>query len=321
MDFAQTGTLVYRKSSGRGPGMLTIQWVDGAGKKEPLLAKPGAYLSFGVSPDGKRLAFVVTEGGNQDVWAYDPQRDATTRLTFGGLYAGAPIWSPDGRYVVFAAIGKGIYWTRADGAGQPQPLIQSKNVQIPCSFTADGKRLAYFERVENPQIWTVSLEDQGGQLKAGQSEQFLKSQFSDLNPAFSPDGRWVAYVSNESGKSEVYVRAFPPPASGQGGKWQISYNGGSGIQWSRRGHELVYRAGDQVMALNYSVKGDSFMADKPRVRIEKLVGAAWDLSPDGKRVAVLTPVGSTEAPKAEHEVVLLENFFDYLRQRVPVGSK
>ena len=90
----------------------------------------------------------------------------------------------------------------------------------------------------------------------------------------------------------------------------------TGHAWSRNGHELVYRAGDQVMAVNYSVKGDSFVAEKPRVWIEKL-GAAEDLAPDGKRVAVLTPVESTEAPKAEHQVTFLLNFFDELRRRVP----
>jgi dipeptidyl aminopeptidase/acylaminoacyl peptidase len=142
---------------------------------------------------------------------------------------------------------------------------------------------------------------------------------------FSPDGRWLAYVSNESGKNEVYVRAFPPSPSGQGGKWQISNNGGDLPRWSRKGHELVYQSGDQLMAASYAVKGDTFVAEKPRVWIAKLGGAAgyamWDLAPDGKRVAVLAPAESAEAPKQDHEVVFLENFFDELRRRVPVGAK
>jgi hypothetical protein len=141
----------------------------------------------------------------------------------------------------------------------------------------------------------------------------------------SPDGRWLAYGSNESGKYEVYVRAFPPPASGQGGKWQISNSGGDYPRWSRNGHdELFYQSGDQIMAANYAVKGDTFVAEKPRVWIAKLGGTTspsqWDLAPDGKRVVVVTPVGSAEAPKQEHEVVFLENFFDELRRRVPVGK-
>jgi len=141
-DVSRTGTLVYRRGNGGGSGLRTIQWVDGAGKKEPLLARPGAYSRLRLSPDGKRLSFLVDTGGvNRDVWAYDSQRDAMTRLTFGGRHD-SPIWSPDGRYIVFG-LPNGIYWTRADGAGQPQPLTQSTTTQVPASFTPDGKRLAY----------------------------------------------------------------------------------------------------------------------------------------------------------------------------------
>ena len=128
---------------------MTLQWVDPTGKKEPLRAKPGVYRYPSLSPDGKRVALAVTEGGSQDIWVYDPQRDAMTRLTFGGGHYRYPIWSPDGQYVVFASVGKGIFQARADGAGQPQALTQSKATQIPWSFTPDGKRLAYFEVAGN----------------------------------------------------------------------------------------------------------------------------------------------------------------------------
>lgn len=325
-DFARTGTLVYRRGGGNDTSRKTVQWVDATGRKEPLPAKPGDYVNLRISPDGKRLAFVNREG-SIDVWAYDLQRDVMTRLTFGGGIYSYPLWSSDGRYVVFSTLGRGIAWTRADGSGQPQSLIQSSNQLIPWSFTPDGKRLAYFDLAGNPQIWTVPLEEQGSQLKAGKPEQFLKSQFADVTPAFSPDGRWLAYVSNESGKLEVYVRAFPPPASGQGGQWQMSNGPGvpngpgtSGPQWSRNGHELVYQQDGHLMAASYSVSGDSFVAEKPRVWIEKLGGTYYDLAPDGKRVAVLTPVSAPDAPKAGHEVTILFNFFDELRRRVPVGK-
>jgi serine/threonine-protein kinase len=328
LDFAQTGTLVFRRG-GRGAAaeMRTIQWVDGAGKKEPLLAKPGAY-SVGsgtnnllrLSPDGKRIALVVKEGASQNVWVYNPQRDTMTKLTFGEEAYNSPIWSPDGQYVVFSAPGMGISRTRADGAGQPQPLTQSREFQAPCSFTPDGKRLAYLENPGKWQIWTLPLEDQGGQLKAGKPEQFLKSQFYDYGPMFSPDGHWLAYQSDESGAIEVYVRAYPPPVSGQGRKWQISNSGGGEPLWSRNGHELVYRKGDQLMSVSYSINGDSFVAEKPRVWITKLGGTSFDLAPDGKRVAVVTPVESKESPKPDHEVTFLFNFFDELRRRAPVGK-
>jgi serine/threonine protein kinase len=319
------GTFIYRRASGgAASAKMTLQWVypDGGptGKIEPLRAKPGVYTHPNLSLDGKRVTLTVIEGGSPDVWVYDPQRDAMTRLTFGGASYRWSTWSPDGQYVVFTSDGNGMFQARADGAGQPQPLTQGKPFQFPWSFTPDGKRLAYFEAAGNYQIWTVPLEDQGGQLKAGKPEQFLKSSFSDVFPSFSPDGRWLAYRANESGRAEVYVRAFPTPSSGQGGKWQISNSGGDFPHWSRNTHDLLYQSGDQIMAVSYAVKGDTFMAEKPRVWLSKLSGTEWDLAPDGKRVLVLTPAESVEAPQQEHEVVFLENFFDYLRQRVPVGK-
>jgi serine/threonine-protein kinase len=327
-DVSRTGTLIYRRWRSDVAAMTTVQWVspsdESTGKKEPLRVTPGAYQTLRLSPDGKRIALEIREGANRDIWVYDPQRDAVTRLTFGSLN-GSPVWSPDGQYVVFAKVNGGIFQARADGASPPQALTGSKTFQVPWSFTPDGKRLAYFESVGTPQIWTVPLEDQGGQLKAGTPEPFLKSNFNDQAPSFSPDGRWLAYQSNESGRTEVYVRAFPPPSSGQGGKWQVSNNGGGGPQWSRTGHELVYRSGNQLMTVSYAVNGTTFVADKPRVWIAALGGARvaigeWDLAPDGKRVAAVIPEGTAQAPQQEHEIVMLLNFADELRRRVPVGK-
>ncbi len=315
-DVSRTGTLVYRRASGGASGMETLQWVDPSGQKEPLQAEPGVYRFPSLSPDGKRVALTVAEGG-QDVWVYDSKRDAMTRLTFSGFNI-SPRWSPDGQSVVFSSAGNGIFQTRADGASQPHALTQSKTLQNPGSFTPDGKRLAYLEVAGNIQIWTVPLEDQGGQVRAGKPEPWLKSSFDDANPVFSLDGRWLAYQSNESGKNEVYVRAFASSSSGPGAKWQISNSGGVTPRWSRSGHELVYQSGDQVMAARYTVQGDTFVAEKPRVWIAKLGGTLFDVAPDGRRVAVLAPVASADAPKQEHEVVLLLNFFDELRRRAQV---
>jgi len=311
------GTLVYRRASGSASAML--EWVDATGKKETLGAKPGSYEDLSLSPDGKRIALTVAEGGSRDIWVYDPQRETRTRLTFGVGYDD-PIWSPDGKYVVFTSFGKGIYQARADGAGQPQALIESQATLFPQVFTPDGKRLAYNDSgAGNSQIWTAPLEDRGSELKAGKPEPFLKSGFNDYSQAFSPDGRWLAYFSDESGKPEVYVRPFPPPSSGPGEKWQISNGGGTTAFWPRDGHNLVYRSGADLMAASYTVKDDKFVAGKPRVWIAKLAGY-WALAQDGKRVLVATPVESTEAPKPEHEVVFLQNFFDYLRQKAPLGK-
>lgn len=319
-DISRTGTLVYRLASGGASRLRTVQWVDPAGKKEPLLAQHGAYLDPDLSPDGTRVALVVTGAAGQDVWVYDSRLDAMTRLTFGGEYCWSPTWSPDGQYVVFASMGKGIVQARADGASPPHALTESKYPQYPRSFTPDGKRLAYFEHMGTSQVWTVPLQGQGSQMTAGTPERFLRSRFNDRAPAFSPDGRWLAYQSDESGQDEVYVRAFPPPAAGPGGKWQISNGGGRGPRWSRSGQELVYRSGDQIMAARFTVKGDAFVPERARVRIAKLGGGNWDLAPDGTRVVVLTRVEGEDAPEPEHHVVFLQNFFDELRRRVPLGQ-
>lgn len=319
-DVSRTGTLVYRTDGSGAAAKMTVEWMDPTGKKEPLLAKLGDYSNPILSPDGKQLALLVADGGSLDVWVYDEQRDAMSRLTSGGEGYTHLIWSPDGQNLVFGVAGKGLFWMRADGAGQPQALTQSSSIQFPWSFTPDGKQLVYDEFAGSRQIWTVSLDQQGGQWNAGKPQQFLKSQFSDQSPALSPDGRWLAYDSNEQGRSGVYVRSFPPPSSGQGGKWQISNSGGAAPHWSRSGHDLLYRSGDQIMAVSYVVKGETFQAEKPRMWIAKLGGTQWDLAPDGKRVAVVTPVDAPAAPKQDHEVVFLENFFDYLRQRVPLGK-
>ena len=320
-DVSLSGTLVYRPGGGERPGAMTLQWLDASGKKEPLGFKAGGnYSALRLSPDGKRVALAIAEVADPSLWIYDQQRDAMTRLTFDGVRRNSAVWTPNGQYIVFDSVGSGIFWTRADGASQPQPLIQAKNVQIPSSFSPDGSRLAYVDSSSGPpQIWTVPVEDQGGRLKAGTPEQFLKTQFSDFSPVFSADGRWLAYQSNESGTIEVYVRGFPAPTSGQGSKWQISNRGGAFPVWSRSGRELFYRSGDQIMTASYTVDGDSFVAQKPHVWAAKL-GEEWafDLAPDSKRALVLAPGETPDAPKLDHTIVFLQNFFDELRRRVPV---
>jgi Tol biopolymer transport system component len=269
LDFSQNGTLIYR-DGGAGGGLLTVAWLDGAGKEQPLLAKPGAYSNPSLSPDGERLAMDVSDGSGTDMWVYDWRRDTMTRLTFTGK-ENRPVWSPDGRYTVFNAVGEGLSVIRSDGSGKPQPLTQSKNSQVPWSFTPDGKRLAFMEQdlKTSYDLWTVPLESDSAGLHSGKPEVFLQTPADERYPSFSPDGRWLAYVSDESGTYQVYVRAFPE----KGGKWQISNSGGTLPMWSRNGHELFFETLDNhVMVTTYAVKGDSFVADKPRVWSEMQVG-------------------------------------------------
>ena len=149
--------------------------------------------------------------------------------------------------MVFASVGNGIFQTRADGASLPLALTHSQTFQSPASFTPDGRRLAYVETLGGvAQLWTVSLTEEGDHLKAGAAERFLTSSASDGYPSFSPDGRWLAYTSTEAGAAEVFVRAYPQPASGSGGRWQSSTNGGTAAVWSRDGHDFFHQAGDQI---------------------------------------------------------------------------
>ena len=323
-DVSRSGTMVYRKDSGSAVGMTRVQWLDASGKKDAAMAKPAVFSAPRLSPDGKRLALLVLEGMNQGISIYDEQRENVTRLTSSAEVYRGPVWSPDGRHIVFSTP-NGTFSIRADGAGPRQSLTGkfSSPASI-ASIAPGGKRLAYAEvnRTNGGAggIWTVSIEDDGNQLRAGKPEPFLETQSTEDNPMFSPDGRWLAYQSDESGTNEVNVRAFPAPVSGQGSKWPISNSGGTRPMWSPNGRELLYRAGDQIMAVNYTVKGDAFVADKPRLW-SKLGGAIdFDLAPDGKRLVVLTPVETPGAPHADHNVVFLQNFFDELRRLVPVGQ-
>lgn len=315
-DVSRTGTAVYRGAEAQA-GLVTVQWLDEAGKLQPLLPKPDAFFSPRLSPDGRRLAFQIVN----DLWVYEPQRDSRTRLTFDGRSGAFPVWSPDSRYIVFQGQG-GIFWTRSDGAGKPQPLTRSPNVQGPWSFTPDGKRLSFTEAgPTNLDLWTVPVERDAEGLHAGKPEPFLQTPFNERNGVFSPDGRWMAYASDESGRYEVYVRAFPDT----GGKWPISNSGGLIPEWSPAGHELFYRNPDnEIMVASYTVKGDSFVPEKPKVWSEKRLADAginfrnFDLSPDSKRIAVLMPAEGEEKQNPQTHVVFLLNFFDEVRRRASV---
>jgi Tol biopolymer transport system component len=172
-------------------------------------------------------------------------------------------------------------------------------------------------------LWTIPVESDSTGLRAGKPEVFLQIPSTEVDPSFSPDGRWIAYRSDESGTDQVYVRAFPD----KGGKWQISNSGGSYPMWSRNGHELFFETPDHYnMVAAYAVKGDSFVADKPRVWSEKQIGGVVgdknvDLAPDGKRIIALMPVETAETQKAQSHVTFLMNFSDEVRRRTANPAK
>jgi Tol biopolymer transport system component len=322
LDSSRSGTILYHK--GGAQGSKIIQWLDGAGKTESVRAEPGNYQMPRVSPDGGRLALSVIEGSDASIWVYD-LRGARTRLTVGPGVNTDPVWSPDGRYVVFQASGGGLSWTPADGADKPKPLTKSQRLQFPTSFAPDASRLAFFELEPGggTLIKTVPLRQDSGQPVAGEAELFLKTPTTGPYPAFSPDGRWLAYASADSGVYDVYVRAFPD----KGTKWLISTTGGNLPSWSRNGKELFYRTEDhRIMVATYTVKGDSFVAATPRVWSQKPLANTGltgnlDLAPDGKHFAVLIAADSPEPQETRSHITLLLHFFDEVRRRLESGGK
>jgi Tol biopolymer transport system component/predicted Ser/Thr protein kinase len=328
-DVARNGTLVYlsgKSSSAHWP----VAWLDSTGKMQPLLAAPGQYYTPRFSPDGKRLALAVGPSGSGDIQVYDLQRDTMTSLTFTQKNA-FPVWTPDGTHIAFqfgSPTGHFIRWIRADGAGEAQPLLESKGSVSPHWFSADGKRLAFTEVASDTgaDVWTLPLDlSDPEHPKPGKPELFLRTPFNEYEPAFSPDGRWIAYTSQESGRAEVYVRPFP---GGRPGKWQISTGSGRFPLWSRNGRELFYEGPDsRIMVSTYTPKADSFAADKPRAWSDaqtlRPAPVLWsmDLAPDGKRFAVFPRPDATGEHKGSVHVTVLLNFFDELRRRVPAGSK
>jgi Tol biopolymer transport system component len=317
MDVARNGTLVYVR--GRTAGKTTLNWLDGAGQTRPLRPTAAEYEpSIHFSPDGERLALSLTERGNDDVWIYDWERDTMTRLTFSGS-DGIPVWSPDGKHVAFSSTRNGdsdnLFWMRADGAGEAVRLTEGKNSQFAFSFSPDGKRLAFVELDPhtNTDLWTLSLEDpESDHPKVGKPEPFLVTPFNEMTPTISPDGHWLAYSSDESGRSEVYVRPFPGP----GGKSQVSTASGAKPVWSKKEHELFYRNGEGMMVVSYTANAGAFVAGKPRVWVSKKdLGDYFDLAPDGKRFVVEQAEGPEQS--APTQLTFLLNFSDELRRRAP----
>jgi Tol biopolymer transport system component/predicted Ser/Thr protein kinase len=326
-DFSRTGTLIYL------PGKAAVQawpvvWLDRSGKTQPLIATPGIYYHPRFSPDGKRLALAVRSDKGTDLFVYDWQRDTMMRLTFGAQGRG-PVWTPDGKHIAFWSVfanGHALSWIRSDGAGKAEPLLESHNIVTPYSFSPDGQRLAYFviNAETGHDIWTLPLDlTDPDHPKPGKPEPFLRTPADEFVPAFSPNGRWIAYLSNESGRFEIYVRPFP---GGGRGKWQISTGGGLYAIWSNNGRELFYESLDnRIMVLDYTVNGDSFVPGKPRLWSDKQIYYAGvtnlALAPDGKRFAVFPMPEAAPGEKGSVHVTFLLNFFDELKRRLPPGGR
>jgi len=317
---AADGTLAYlpdQESSHRFP----IAWVTDQGELQPT-GVAGDYSAVRLSPDGRRLALQIREGSQSDIWVYDWDREILSRVTFDGT-AELPLWTPDGRRIVFTSGRHGpssLYWSRSDGAGSAEALTETHRTEAEeaGSWHPDGRTLAVTALNEYAgtfsDVMILSMEgDEVSGWRAGPLVPLLDGPFNERSPAFSPDGHWLAYVSTESGRAELYVRRFPE----LDGKQQISSGGASLPTWSRGAEELFYEADGTIMAVSYRVVDGEFRPASPRawatVALADLAGArAFDVHPDGARLAVLT---TPSAPL--DRAVLFFDFFGELRRLVP----
>lgn len=311
---SENGLLVYQ--TGTVVGGRQLVWFDRSGKRLGTLGKYGEYFTPRLSPDGKRLAIdlIDPQSRNFDIWLGDIARDVWTRFTFDPEIDRDPVWSPDGSRIVFRSDRKGrfdLYQRSSSGAGSEDILLESAADKLPSSFSLDGKFLAY--HAGNPKtlndLWIipVNLQEVKGDR---QPTLFLQTDFNETFGVFSPDGRWMAYSSNESGKSHVYVRPFPGP----GGKYQVSTTGGSRVRWRRDGKELFYLADDnRLMAAEVRAVGGAFEVGqvRPLFAISPfLVGGAYDVTADGQRFLVNSVIGEEGSPP----ITLVVNWQEELRK-------
>jgi Tol biopolymer transport system component len=249
-------------------------------------------------------------GLSDDIWVLDIDRGVFTRLTHGGRNV-SPVWTPDSSRVTYSSVkpqpaGPEIYWKLADGSGEEELLFEKSWAQFATSWSPDGKTLAFFDVHERTDIWMLSMGD------APKAEPFLETQFVESHACFSPDGRWLAYASYESGRSEIYVRS----ADGSGPRWQISTDSGVRPTWA--GNELFYQVDNKMMSVSIQTEPE-LIASKPTVLFEGDYDRGttgfrnYDVSADGRRFVMI----QKEEEPAPTEVVVVLHWFQELKRLVP----
>ena len=280
---------------------------------------PGAYAYARLSPDGTRVALDARDQQN-DIWIFDLKRETLHRLTTDPGLNRLPVWTPDSQRVAFTAEREGavekMYWQAADGSGVPERLTVSETPQVPSSFSRDGKRLVFQYAIERAlNLGVLSLDDHKETL-------LLDTSFDELNGELSPDGRWLAYQSNESGSIEIYLVPFPDVRAS--GKRPVSTGGGTRPLWRQDGRELFYYVEPGTIMAVPITPGADLTLGRPAVVVKGPYasptnsGRHYDVSPDGKRFLLLKDVetsGSTKPPPPEIRLVL--HWVNELERLVP----
>jgi serine/threonine protein kinase len=290
-----SGELLYQHGAAGGGSQLV--WYDASGKPgEPVLPENADYYRPTLSPDASRLAFDLENNGVGDIWVLDLARHTKTRITFGPQYSADPVWWPDGKSIVFDYGPSGsedsFYRQNADGTGSKVKLLETPGIsEIPFSVSPDGRYIAYMRRDPKSNtgwdIWALPMFPD----KSGEQKPFavVSTNFVDVTPSFSPDGKWLAYANNETGRQEVYIQPFPSGA----GRWQVSTAGGLRPNWRKDGKELYFLSTDQqIMAVDVNQKGASLQLGAPRAlfKVATVTGPSgpYTVSADGKKFVMNT---------------------------------
>jgi len=309
---SNNGNLIYLPG-GEGIDLNELMLVDRSGKPQRISQRRAHYDKVSLAPDGRHIAVEIV-AANNDIWLVDMERDTQTRLTFEDENQW-PIWMAGGKKIVFSSNRGGqfnLYATLADGSGTMERLTTSEAFQAPTSCAPDNRLLAFSQVSSGTgiDIWLLPFE---GERKP---RPFRQTTFDEFQAKFSPDGRWLVYQSNETGRLEVYVQ----PVSGSSTKWQISAEGGDAPRWSRTGREIVYRNGTKMMAVEVST-APTFKAGRPKLLFDKeyldpSLGKYYDITPDGERFVIIKP----GEPQRLTRMNVVLNWFEELKRRVPAKN-
>jgi Tol biopolymer transport system component len=274
------------------------------------------YQTARISPDGRYVAVAIfdPEQFDADIWRLDLVRGTLTRLTFAPNPDTFPLWTPDGSRVVFSSFRGGIpslFWKPADGTGAAERLTTAKTGQhTPHAWTPDGKSLVFTESdsISDRDLFIFSP------ASGEEPRKLLDTQFAEENARISPDGRWIAYVSNSSGDRQVFVQGFPDME----GMWQISNEGGTNPRWSPDGSELFYRNEDKFMVVPIESE-PTFSPGNPQVLFEGNY-TEYDLAPDGERFIMVKPAEDSEEALPQFgatEIIIVQNWTEKFKSLVP----